>query len=92
MPGAGIPGFIRKAAQIAKAGIYDLRVHHDEVLMPILRHWRIFELEGLDAAAEEARRRLADHLAKLDAAATRFEEKVANSGFPRIASTGSSTG
>ena len=46
MPGAGIPGFIRKAAQIAKAGIYDLRVHHDEVLMPILRHWRIFELEG----------------------------------------------
>jgi acyl-[acyl-carrier-protein] desaturase len=88
MPGAGIPGFIRKAAQIAKAGIYDLRVHHDEVLMPILRHWRIFELEGLDAAAEEARRRLAEHLASLDAAATRFEEKVANSGVPRIASTG----
>jgi acyl-[acyl-carrier-protein] desaturase len=27
MPGAGIPGFIRKAAQIAKAGIYDIRVH-----------------------------------------------------------------
>jgi acyl-[acyl-carrier-protein] desaturase len=88
MPGAGIPGFIRKAAQIAKAGIYDLRVHHDEVLMPILRHWRIFELEGLDAAAEEARRRLAEHLASLDAAATRFEEKVVNSGVPRIASTG----
>ena len=88
MPGAGIPGFIRKAAQIAKAGIYDLRVHHDEVLMPILRHWRIFELEGLDAAAEDARRRLAEHLASLDAAATRFEEKVAGSGVPRIASAG----
>ena len=44
MPGAGIPGFVRKAAQIAKAGIYDLRVHRDEVLLPILRHWRIFEL------------------------------------------------
>ena len=88
MPGAGIPGFIRKAAQIAKAGIYDLRVHHDEVLMPILRHWRIFELQGLDAAAEEARHRLAEHLASLDAAATRFEQKVANSGVPRIASSG----
>ena len=25
MPGAGIPSFLRKAAQIAKAGIYDLR-------------------------------------------------------------------
>ncbi len=85
MPGAGIPGFVRKAAAIAKAGIYDLRVHHDEVLMPIIRHWRIFELEGLDAAAEEARRRLAEHLAKVDAAATRFEAKMASSTAPRIA-------
>ena len=36
MPGAGIPNFLRKAADIAKAGIYDLRVHRDEVLLPIL--------------------------------------------------------
>ena len=68
--------------------LYDLRVHHDEVIMPILRHWRIFELQGLDAAAEDARRRLAEHLAKLDEAAHRFEEKVATSNVPRIASTG----
>ncbi len=88
MPGAGIPGFIRKAAQIAKAGIYDLRVHRDEVLLPIIRHWRIFELEGLDAAAEDARRRLAEHLASLDAAAQRFEEKLIGSNVPRIVSAG----
>ena len=88
MPGAGIPNFVRKAAQIAKAGIYDLRVHRDEVLLPILRHWRIFELEGLDAAAEDARRRLAEHLDKLDAAANRFEERLATSTVPRIASAG----
>ena len=88
MPGAGIPNFVRKAAQIAKAGIYDLRVHRDEVLLPILRHWRIFELDGLDGAAEEARRRLADHLDKLDTAAARFEAKLATSGVPRIASAG----
>jgi acyl-[acyl-carrier-protein] desaturase len=75
MPGAGIPGFLRKAAAMAKAGIYDLRIHRDEVLMPIIQQWRIFELTGLDAAAEEARRRLADHLEKLDLAAKRFEEK-----------------
>jgi acyl-[acyl-carrier-protein] desaturase len=85
MPGAGIPGFVRKAAQIAKAGIYDLRVHRDEVLMPILRHWQIFELAGLDAAAEEARRRLAEHLAKLDDSIRRFEERLALSTVPRIA-------
>jgi acyl-[acyl-carrier-protein] desaturase len=85
MPGAGIPGFIRKAAQIAKAGIYDLRVHRDEVLMPILRHWKIFELTGLDAAAEDARRRLAEYLAKLDESIARFEERLASSTIPRIA-------
>ena len=84
MPGAGIPGFLRKAAQIAKAGIYDLRVHRDEVLMPVLRHWKIFELTGLDAAAEEARRRLAEHLERLDASIQRFEERLASSTVPRI--------
>jgi acyl-[acyl-carrier-protein] desaturase len=84
MPGAGIPGFVRKAAQIAKAGIYDLRVHRDEVLMPILRHWRIFELSGLDAAAEDARRRLSEHLAQLDASIARFEERLATSAVPRM--------
>src|SRR5215213_1801721 len=85
MPGAGIPGFIRKAAQIAKAGIYDLKVHRDEVLLPILRHWKVFELSGLDAAAEDARRRLAEHLAKLDEQIVRFEERLALSNVPRIA-------
>ncbi|MDQ1323245.1 MAG: acyl-[acyl-carrier-protein] desaturase [Chloroflexota bacterium] len=84
MPGAGIPNFLRKAADIAKAGIYDLRVHRDEVLLPILRYWGVFELSGLDAAAEEARRRLAEHLDALDAAAKRFEEKLARSGVPRL--------
>ena len=88
MPGAGIPGFVRKAAQIAKAGIYDIRVHRDEVLLPILRHWRIFELTNLDAAAEAARTRLADHLAKLDDAARRFEERMASSSARRISTSG----
>jgi acyl-[acyl-carrier-protein] desaturase len=79
MPGAGIPGFLRKAAAIAKAGIYDLRVHRDEVLLPVINHWRIFELTGLDATAEAARKKLAEHLETLDAAAKRFEAKVAMS-------------
>jgi acyl-[acyl-carrier-protein] desaturase len=86
MPGAGIPGFVRKAAQIAKAGIYDLRVHRDEVLVPILRHWRIFELAGLDGAAEEARRRLSEHLRRLDDSILRFEQRLAMSAGPTIAS------
>jgi len=88
MPGAGIAGFLRKAALIAKAGIYDLRSHRDDVLLPILKHWRIFELANLDAAAEAARTRLAEHLDAVDAAARRFEERLATSSVPRISKTG----
>jgi len=88
MPGAGIPGFMRKAAAIAKAGIYDLRVHRDEVLMPILRHWRIFELTGLDTTAEAARETLIQHLAALEASAQRFESKLAAAGVQRLTSAG----
>jgi acyl-[acyl-carrier-protein] desaturase len=88
MPGAGIPGFMRKAAQIARAGIYDLRIHRDEVLLPILKHWGIFELTGLDAAAEAARERLAAHLASLDEAAKRFEARVASKESLRASAAG----
>ncbi len=79
MPGTAIPGYLRKAALMARAGIYDLRLHHDEVLMPILRHWRIFEREGLTPSAEAARLRLAAYLTGLDASARRFVERRAAS-------------
>jgi acyl-[acyl-carrier-protein] desaturase len=75
MPGTGIPGFRRKAAEIAKAGIYDIRAHRDEVLLPLLTYWRVFELDGLDAEAEQARAKLAEHLESLDQAAKRAEER-----------------
>ena len=61
--------------QLARAGVFDLRIFHDEVLMPILRHWHIFELEGLAAEAEAARQHLATWLQDLDANARRFEER-----------------
>jgi acyl-[acyl-carrier protein] desaturase len=72
MPGSVIPGFARKAAQIAQAGVYDLRIHHDDVIMPLVRYWRVFELEGLAAEGEQARQELAAALAALDARAARF--------------------
>ncbi len=88
MPGAGIPNFIRKAAQIAKAGIYDIRVHREDVLMPIIKYWGIFELQNLNAAAEAARQRLAEHLEQLDQAAKKFEERLSTSTIPRMVSAG----
>ena len=75
MPGAGIQGFRRKAAQMAMAGIYDLRIHLDEVVMPLLRKLRIFELEGLSPAAETARQDLATFLVEMEASAKRLEER-----------------
>jgi acyl-[acyl-carrier-protein] desaturase len=75
MPGVGIADFDRKARQIAKAGIYDLRIHHDEVVWPLLRKWGVFELEGLDPAAEAARDELKAFLDALDGLATRYEER-----------------
>ncbi|MER7752409.1 acyl-ACP desaturase [Kitasatospora sp. NPDC097643] len=77
MPGQGMPGFDRMAAEIAVAGVYDLRVHHDEVLVPLLRSLKVFELTGLGPAGERARDRLAAHLAQVDARATRFVERRA---------------
>jgi acyl-[acyl-carrier-protein] desaturase len=75
MPGTGIADFDRKARQIAKAGIYDLRIHHDEVIWPLLRKWNLFDLEGLDATAEAAREELRAFLAALDSLASRYEER-----------------
>ena len=77
MPGASMPSFQRKAVQIAKAGIYDLRIHHDDVIWPLLRHWNFFEVEGLDEDGENARIATANFLEALDDLARRYEEKRA---------------
>ncbi|HAN71302.1 MAG TPA: acyl-ACP desaturase [Actinobacteria bacterium] len=75
MPGHGIEGFGRMAVQIAVEGIYDLRLHRDDVLMPVLRKWRVFERDDFGPAGEEARAELEAFLTGLDDQARRFEEK-----------------
>jgi len=75
MPGNGMANFARNSVIIAKAGIYDLRLHHDEVIQPVLRQWRVFERDDLGPRGEKAREELAEFLAELDARATRFVEK-----------------
>lgn len=71
MPGASIPEFAPRALLIASAGIYDLRVHHDDVVWPLLRHWKFFELTGLSAESETLRETLSTYLTALDSLATR---------------------
>ncbi len=75
MPGADIAGFQRKAVEMAIAGVYDLRQHRDDVVMPVLRHWKVFDIETLSGDGQKARDELAELLSDLDAQATRFEDK-----------------
>jgi acyl-[acyl-carrier-protein] desaturase len=75
MPGHGIENFGRKAVQIAIAGIYDLRLHHDEVVMPVLRTLKVLERGGLTGDGQKARDELGEFLGELDTAATRFSER-----------------
>lgn len=75
MPGHGIEGFGRKAVEIAVAGIYDLRQHKDDVLMPVLRKWRVFERENFGAEGARARDELAVLLEELEVNASRFEDR-----------------
>jgi acyl-[acyl-carrier-protein] desaturase len=75
MPGQGMPGFARNSVTIAKAGIYDLRLHHDEVVAPVLRYWQVFTREDFGPAGEQARTELAGFLADLDQQAARFVER-----------------
>ncbi|NUS73235.1 MAG: acyl-ACP desaturase [Corynebacteriales bacterium] len=77
MPGFGMPGFARKSLAIAQAGIYDARQHRDEVLMPVIRQWKVFDIPQLDGEGEKAREELSEFLAKLDTVASRFEERRA---------------
>jgi acyl-[acyl-carrier-protein] desaturase len=75
MPGANLPGFQRKAVEMAVAGIYDLRQHRDDVVAPVLRFWKVFEVEGLSAEGEAARTELAELMDSLEKQALRFEDK-----------------
>ena len=70
MPGTGIPGFVRRAAVIARAGIYDLTVHREQVLTPLLGYWQVFE-RPLPAEAEAVRDQLALVLEEIDRRAAR---------------------
>jgi acyl-[acyl-carrier-protein] desaturase len=65
MPGLGIPNFDAMSREVAKAGIYDLLIHHDQILEPvIMRHWKMMELTGLSDEAEAARESIIKRMAR----------------------------
>jgi len=73
MPGTGIPDFDRHAALIARAGIYDVAIHHSQIVVPVVvKHWRLAELEGLTPDAEAARERLFSYIDRVGRIAQRL--------------------
>ncbi|OBK21824.1 acyl-ACP desaturase [Mycobacterium asiaticum] len=74
MPGFTVPEFRRKAVVIAVGGVYDPRIHLDEVVMPVLRKWRIFEREDFTGEAAWMRDDLAVLIKELEQASDKFEE------------------
>jgi acyl-[acyl-carrier-protein] desaturase len=75
MPGANMPGFGRKAVQIALAGIYDMQQHLEEVIAPVLRAWDVFERNDLSGDGLVARDELVAFLKKTTEESNRFNEK-----------------
>jgi len=77
MPGYSIPNFRRNAVAIAVGGVYDLRQHLDDVVMPVLRKWRIFERDDLSGEGERRRDDLAATIERMDREAVKFEKSKA---------------
>ena len=73
MPGTGIVDFETHARAIAKAGIYDFQIHHDQILVPVvLRHWDVENVSGLNDEAERARDALLTRIDRIGKAGRRL--------------------
>ncbi|WP_059005925.1 acyl-ACP desaturase [Streptomyces specialis] len=77
MPGHGMPGFERAAARMAIGGIYNMRIHHDDVIQPVLRFLRTLEMEGLGPEGLKAQEELGMFMEGLDSEARVFDERLA---------------
>ncbi len=76
MPGTGIQNFASHARAIAREGIYDFAIHHDQILAPVvLREWKLEDLVGLSDEAERARDRVTAHIARVKRVGERQRER-----------------
>jgi acyl-[acyl-carrier-protein] desaturase len=55
MPGKGIRDFGERARIIAEAGVYDIEVHREKVLAPVLGEGR-FDIEHVEGLDDEGKR------------------------------------
>ncbi|BBZ63918.1 hypothetical protein MMON_52190 [Mycolicibacterium monacense] len=58
---------------IAVGGVYDPRIHLDDVVMPVLKKWRIFEREDFTGEAARMRDDLGVLVEELEETCEKFE-------------------
>ncbi len=73
MPGYTIPDFRRRAVTIASGGVYDPRIHLEDIVMPVLKKWRIFEREDFNGESARMRDDLGVLVTELQEAVDKFE-------------------
>ncbi|MFE9059475.1 acyl-ACP desaturase [Streptomyces mutabilis] len=77
MPGATLPGFRERSLRIAAAGIYNLDIHREHVLLPLLRTLGVWGRTDLTAVGDQARERIGLHLEQVQRNAARFRSVFA---------------
>ena len=75
MPGTKIPGFARRALTMARIGIYNQRIHAENIVDPLLRFWKIEDITDLSPEAEQARDEILAISPALIEAAEKFEAR-----------------
>ncbi len=66
-----------------KAGIYDLLLHHEQILVPVvLRYWNIGAVEGLTAEAEQARDAVVTRIDRIGRAGRRLADRRERASIP----------
>ena len=77
MPGYTVPEFRRKAVIIATGGVYDPRIHLNDVVMPVLKKWRIFEREDFTGESARLRDELGVLIRELEETCDKFDDAKA---------------
>jgi acyl-[acyl-carrier-protein] desaturase len=54
-----------------------MRIHHDDVLQPVLRFLKVLDIDGLGPEGRKAQEELGLFMSGLDAEASKFDEKLA---------------
>ncbi|MGH8916428.1 MAG: acyl-ACP desaturase [Acidimicrobiia bacterium] len=76
MPGVAMPNFLRRSIEVAKAGVYNLRIHHDRVVLPLIKEWKIADLSDLRPSAAELQDKIMALPAQIMHKAESFEKRV----------------